>query len=280
MHQGLSTGGHPSQVLLRLSVLLGFTAGFSLGVVLLLAQVTGQATALPWTALTQIHGQIQIVGFVGLFILGTASQLLPGFLARPLEHRSRLVLGGALIAAGLVLRALSQPFAASPVRAIALGLSGIGELAGLVLCLAVYAQLLRRSIQPRELWRTIVALGFGCLVLSLIVNLVAVGALIDGSDVVPWSLDAALIQLELWGFAVPIVFGVSRKILPRFLLLPAPNDCGLRWSILGYLGGVALIFVGWLTSAVLPVSPVGRDLRVVGAWGQFVGGVALVWFLR
>ena len=279
-HRESSAGGHPSQVLLRLSLSLGILAGFSLGLILLLTQETGSASVLPWTALTQIHGQIQIVGFAGLFILGTAAQLLPGFLSSPIENRTRIVTGGALVAIGLLLRATFQISEPSVLRSATLGISALGEFIGVALCLWEYGQLARRSIQPRDQWQMIVAAGFGFLLLSLVLNGVAVTTLMRGSKVVPWNLDAAIVQLELWGFIVCMVFGVSRKILPRFLLLPAPNNHGLGMGVLSYVAGVALVASGWLSLAVSLAPPIGSDLQSAGALLQMAGVVAVVWNLR
>ena len=275
-----TAGAHPSQILLRLSLILGIFAGFSLGVILLLAQETGRAGLLPWTALTQIHGQIQVVGFAGLFILGTAAQLLPGFLSSSLKNRSRIVAGGVLVAVGLVLRAIFQVSEPTAWRTAGLALSALGELAGVALCLWEYAQLARRSIQPRDTWQKIVVAGFGFLLLSLVLNGIAVANLIAGMQVVPWNLDAAIVQLELWGFVVCMVFGVSRKILPRFLLLSAPNDRGIGVGIVIYAVGVVLVATGWLSSGLSGAQRMGNDFQLAGAAFQLAGVVAVVWYLR
>jgi hypothetical protein len=100
-----------------------------------------------------------------------------------------------------------------------------------------------------------------------------VALLATGESVVPETVDAALVHLELSGFVVFLTFAVSRKILPRFLLLQAPNDTRLGLGAACYLLGVISLAVGWLLGAFWPASALGGDLRGVGAWPQLIGVV-------
>lgn len=275
-----ATGPHPTAVLIRLSVALGATAGFTLGLILLWAVALGRTASIPWASLVQVHGQVQVFGFVGLFILGTAAQLLPGFLSRPLTHRRPIVYGGSLLAIGLIARAIGQPLEPGAIRSLVLVLSALGEAVGIGLCLFSYLDLARRSIQPPDAWRTFVTIGFTFLVVSQVLNVVAVASLIGGSSVVPASLDAAIVHVELWGFVTFLAFGVSRKILPRFLLLPAPDEGRLRWGAGIYLIGVILVVVGWLLDVIAPGSGTGNVPRAVGAWPQLIGVALYVEALR
>jgi hypothetical protein len=268
-----STGPHPTTVLLRLSIVLSALAGFGVGLTLLVALALGRAGDLPFAALAQAHGQVQALGFVGLFILGAGAQLLPGFLATPLARRDRIVLGGYLVAAGLVARVVGQPSPPGLARDVLLWLSALGELGGVLLCLSSYAQLLRRTIQPPELWRRLALVGFALLALSLLLNLVAVDQLAAGLAVVPAPLDLALIELELWGFATLVIFAVARKVFPRFLLLPPPDDRRLALGVSAYVLGVALLVV----ALVIAGPGQGAEIAVLG--GELVKLVGIVVFL-
>lgn len=273
---------HPSTILLRLSLLLGALAGFSLGLALLLGEVTGLTTLIPWVALTQVHGQIQLIGFVGLFILGTAAQLLPGFLSRPLSPalRTRLIWGGYVVAASLLMRAIAQPISPSPFRSGVLWLAAVGEVVGIGLGVTSYAALARQSIQPAEVWRTLVAIGFGFLIASVGLNLIATTTLTAGLTIVPVALDSAVVKVELWGFVILIAYGVSRKILPRFLLLPPPNDQLIRIGALSYASGVVVISIGWLFQTIPQLQRLGLDARALGTWPQLLGVVLYLIGLR
>jgi hypothetical protein len=263
---------NPTPILLRLSVGLAAVAGFGVGLWLLWALALGQAATIPFAALAQAHGQVQLLGFVGLFVLGAAAQLLPGFLTRPLRGRTRVIAGGYVLAASLALRLVAQPADPGLLRNLGLWLSALGEIAGVGLSLSSYLDLLRHTIQPRELWRRLAEAGFGFLVASVLLNLVAVATLATGAATVPEPLDAALVQLELWGFFVLVVWAITRKILSRFLLLPPPQATWVRRGALLYVGGVIVVAGGWLAELAWP-SHTDALIRGLGAYLQLAGVV-------
>jgi NnrS protein len=102
---------------------------------------------------------------------------------------------------------------------------------------------------------------------------VAVGlALAFGDVLVDQNVDEALIHLELAGFTICLIFGVSSRIFGRFFLLrthPAFDatvpKLALAWGI-----GLLLVSVGWLA----PGSS-GATLRAIGAVAELA--VACVW---
>lgn len=278
--RGTTREPNPTPVLLRLSIFLGVTAGFSLGLILMWAVALGRATDLAWGPLTQIHGQVQILGFTTLFILGTAAQLLPGFLSHPLRNRSRLIVGGWILTGGLLARAVSQPLDPSLARSVLLAGSGLAELAGVGLCLWVYADLARRSLQPPDPWQTFAKTAFAFLVVSLLLNLGSVTALISGAAVVPEWLDGALVNLQLSGFIVFMIFAVSRKILPRFLLLGPSNDRLVRPGALLYAAGVIAESGGWLLQAEPSLRAFGDGLRIGAGLPRLAGVILFLIGLR
>lgn len=271
---------NPTPVLLRLSIFLGVTAGFSLGLILVWALALGQASDIPWAPLTQVHGQVQVLGFTTLFILGTAAQVLPGFLSHPLRNRRRIILGGWILTGGLLARAVSQPLEPSLGRSILLAGSGVAELIGVGLCLLVYADLARRSLQPPDLWQTFAKTAFAFLSVSLLLNLGAVTILAGGAPMVPEWLDGGLVNLQLSGFIVLMVFAVSRRILPRFLLLGPPNDRLVRPGALLYVAGVVAESIGWILGAEPSLYPISEGLRVGAALPRLAGIVLILVGLR
>jgi len=267
---------NPSTTLLRQSVSLSAIAGFGLGLTLLTSIALKSAGALPFDALAQAHGQVQTLGFIGLFIFGTAAQLLPGFLATPLQRRRTILAGGWLVTIGLIARVGGQPLQSGLFRDILLGLSLVGVTVGFGLCLYGFADLLTRSLQPTGLWRTLLFGGLGFLVVGLTINLAAVGTLIAGSATVPTPIDAALVEAELWGFPIFLVFGVSRKMLPHLLQLAPSNDRRIRLGAVCYGTGVLLTIAADLLGAT-DLRGIVPDVLFVAAWLE-IFGVAL--FLR
>jgi hypothetical protein len=114
-------------------------------------------------------------------------------------------------------------------------------------------------------------IGFGFLALGVAFNVAATAFLTAGQAVVPAAFDAALVHLELAGFVVFLVYAVSRKILPRFLLLQAPSDRHVGLGAGCYLIGVILVTAGWLLSALPSLAQLADVGRAVGAWLQLIG---------
>jgi hypothetical protein len=270
----------PTTLLLRLSVIFSGVAGFCVGLALLWATASGLAGSLPFAALAQAHGQVQTLGFVGLFILGTAAQLVPGFLTYPLRHHGRFVLGGLLLATALALRILAQPFDPGPWRSLALASFGILQLAGIALCLASLTDLVRRTIQPPEIWRYLGLISFGFLGVSGILNLAAAVTLANGARVIPDPLDSALVVAELPGFTVFAALAVGQKIFSRFLLLQPTNGRTIVAGAGSYLVGTVLTVAVALVAEVT-ASELIQVVRLAGAWLglagilMFVGGIKL-----
>jgi hypothetical protein len=150
---------------------------------------------------------------------------------------------------------------------------GILQAVGISLVVLALADLLKHTLQPPELWRRLAMVGFGFLLLSTVLNLVASVWLAVGSRVVPDWLDSALIGAELSGFAVFMVFTVVRKILPRFLLLQPTLQYRLTLGLGCYLVGTAVTIVLSLLGAIVSSSSI-HVAQTVGAW-LGLAGVAL-----
>jgi len=266
----------PYHLLIRTSLALAVGVGFSLGLYLVLGFAFGLPLAATSPALVEVHGQVQVFGFVGLFIMAVAVQLVPRFHASRMAHPTQVSVGGLLLAAGLILRLVGQPLLPGvPLRATLLVLSGIFELVGVLLAVHTFALLIGRGVTPPRGWEALLpaTLG-GSLVLALVLNLVACLELAQGALVVPYALDEALLHLEVWGFASTMVLAISGRVFPKFLLLQ-PTRAHLARAALGLWAvgsfGVPLV---WLVFEGTPA------LRFMAALAQFGGAVLFVTALR
>src|SRR5262249_36590081 len=137
---------------LRAAVLIGMLAGAALGTVnLTWIAVWGQRAlsasarggSMPhwiwWPALIQAHGDAQLYGWTGLFIIGVAGHSLPRMLQRPAPPAWLARAVFVSILGGLVLGLFAQPLAASGTlaplfpAAMALQWIGVALFAGYVL---------------------------------------------------------------------------------------------------------------------------------------------------
>jgi hypothetical protein len=268
----------PYRVLIRTSLVLGVGAGFSLGLYLLL----GFAFALPLSggtpALMQVHGQIQVFGFLAMFIMAVGVQLFPRFHASRLDRPAQVSAGGLVLATGVVLRAIAQPLPIDATsRPGALLLSGALTLVGVLTVMHAFARVIRGGVGPAPSgWRVLLPATLGAsLILALALNLAACVQLAQGASVVPFALDEALIHLELWGFASTMVLAVSGRVFPKFLLLQPTRDGMLRPALaLWALGSLGTPLVWGLLQGA-PGARVGTAMGQLAAALLFVAGLRL-----
>lgn len=217
------------------------------------------------------HGQAQIDGWVGLFIMGFALQMFPPvWHAQLAGRRWRLVPLGTMLA-GVVLRsvAMSAPLGASGPLLALLG-SGL-QLAATTLFAGMLALTFRRSLERIEPWMGFVFLALACFVAQ---------ALFDGwhtwrTQLAP-NRDALLFQvatfqaplrdLQIHGLALCMILGVSQRFLQPFLGTPGTS------ARRGWLG-LWTIAAGLLLESVLFVA-----LRLTGDH-RWAAGLYLGWLL-
>lgn len=204
-------------------------AGMAIGVGLLLALALTVAAGLSadwgarWRALAQVHGQVMTLGWAGLFVVGMTSRLLPRFSGSRLRFPRLLNVAAAAIAAGLILRALVQPFGSLPGGRTLLVASGAAVALGVAGFAAALFGTLARPLHERRPFAAFCAAGGCWLVVS---GLLSVWALAragrDGAFSVAGADGAALILVELFGFLLCFVLGVSLRTIPTLFAWKPP----------------------------------------------------------
>lgn len=268
---------NPHPLLIRTSLALALGIGFLLGLYL----VVGFAFRLPLSASTpalmQVHGQVQALGFVALFIMAVGVQLFPRFHSSHLDRPEIVSIGGLTLAAALLLRAFTQPLQAPDmIRSPGVVVSSLLEMAGVAMAVYAFARVIRNSVQPgprREARLLPITLG-GSLIAALALNVLLCVELAQGASVVPLAHDEALLHLELWGFASTMVLAVAGRVFPRFLLLQSTRERLVPAALGLWAAGSFGVPLTWLAfdGAALP--------RAAAALAQLMGAVAYVWALR
>ena len=229
--------------------------GTVLGVWNLVEIASHRAAGGAGTAWIQAHGQAQVLGWVGSFILGISLYTLPKFRGRPLRKFGAVWVIWALWTAGVAWRWWVGVHPA-PWR--------MGLVASALLTLAAYALTQRVLLfppnekqkesgrqAPNELGSWLGIVGFSGLGFALVVNL---GIAIYVSSTVrlpvyPAELDHLLLIAELWGFVVPLAWGYSTRFVTIFLGLQSPDHLAARWLcpalVLVVLSALTLRF--WIT---------------------------------
>ncbi|MBI2883162.1 MAG: DUF542 domain-containing protein [Candidatus Methylomirabilis oxyfera] len=250
------------------SLLFALTFGSTLGA-LTLATLT-----LPWNFLGGLstdvaklaHGYTQVFGFAALFIMGVAYHVIPRFKGAPLTAPGVasasfwLQTGGVLaVAVGL----LVGPPVVGPVQCIgAIALLAAAASFGWV----IHGSLAAGPPTPEGFERYLRA---GCAWLTVAAALAVAAA--SGAD----SLQPAVWEAALWGFAGSWILGMSLRIVPVFLGLPPLSQ---RTSS-ALFGGYQLAVSAWVAVAVIDtwISLPGARALTGAALSLMVGG--FVWRL-
>jgi hypothetical protein len=226
--------------------------GTFLGVWNLLAISRQQAAESVSAAWIQAHGQAQVFGWIGSFILGIGFYSIPKLRRTGPFALSAGWTAWGLWVAGVLLRWLSSVYLWQ--WRVLLPVSAVLQIAALGIFLySVSSHRPAEPGKPLEAWVRVVlgaTLGFA---LALLVNLVATThlALYGKAPAFPHNFDQRYLVLITWGFMAPFVWGFSARWLPVFLGLKAPDE---KWLWRGFLvnaGGVLSALLGQTRLAVL-----------------------------
>jgi uncharacterized protein involved in response to NO len=269
-----------------LAIALG--AGFPLGAYLAVALGVGFALDSGIASIIQTHGHVQLVGWVGLFIMGISQHVIPRLAGVPIAQQrwSGWILW--LMAVGLGIRSVGHPILGSFTAEAWVGpvvwlvaASGLLEWGGILL----YAVLLGRTIcgmaelSKRPALRMVrpymgmMATGwtlYACLNLVLLIHMALRETVVVHQA---WNQFATQVFIGLVLF--PVAFAFSVRMLPLYLRLPAPT-----WPVRGiaYAYGVTVVV------QVLPTAPALFRLAPQGALalsslGMVLKGGVMLWFV-
>src|SRR5215469_1515965 len=194
----------------------------------------------------QAHGQAQIFGWIGSFILGIGFYSLTKMqstLTFPIRAGWTV---WPLWTVGIVLRWICGVTGWR--WRVLLPLSGALELAAFVLFYRSIRQHRSTSAgRPREPWMLLVVGGTVAFLVALIVNFAALTyfAVVGNGPALPHVLDQQLIVLAVWGVLVPTIWGFNARWLPIFGGFKKPDRGRLLVAYGLSIMGVAAIFVQW-----------------------------------
>ena len=271
--------------------------GTLLGVLNLLSISGNQSATAAHTAWIQAHGQAQLFGWVGSFILGISLYVLPKIQGRGLKFIGEAWAVWMLWTAGVGLRWFagfsSLLWRGILVPAASLELAGLG----LGLHLLIFSPGRRERNMPTDLSSWMGMVGFSALGIALLLNLVISILLVRDATlpVVPPAWDRSFLLISLWGFVVPVAWGYSARFVTILLGLEQPDHRCAKWlsAGVGLLVVLALIrrfLVADLLAVILTVAGVGalqifrpsrRPAKLLGAHRQYPYFVrlAFVWFV-
>ncbi len=204
---------------IKTALLFTLTGGTALGAgALVMMALRGELGGIS-RGLIQVHGHFQLFGWVGLFVVGVAYQILPRLWGVPLPSPRAAALSFVLLVAGTILRT-AQSLDPTGARAVLLIGAALMELAGCWIFAWTVARVLEaghRAPAPHERY---IAIGTGWLLVAACLNLAhAIDLTRRSAHEVAAHLNVPYLTLFLLGFVTFWILGVSLRVLPAFMSL-------------------------------------------------------------
>jgi hypothetical protein len=280
-------GGAVYRPFFRAGIAVALSAGAVWGAYLLL-KIAFQGT---FTAAglheVNAHGHAQVFGWVGLFVMGFAYQAFPRFKQAALHRPGLAHLSLWLMLAGLVGRSLGEPLASALPGAGALAVAAsVLEVSAIALFAWLIAMTWRHSGKGLAASDYYILGALFWFVVQAVLDSVYLAATLSAAGraellslVATWQ--PALREVQIHGFALLMILGVSQRLLPNLYGLREPNRrvslaalACLNLAVLGGAAGTVLMrklghpwVALWYGSAVLLAGAVGTllwDWRVFG----------------
>jgi hypothetical protein len=255
------------------SLALAGLAGFVLGINVPLERLLNAGSASRTADMIQAHGQVQLLGFAGLFVMGMSLRLMPRFASSKLQFEALLLPIWALIVASLITRALVMvwlPDAWHSALDIAVQFSLLLAAGGYVS--VVFATLLvdRDDIDATSCF-FLGGAAFYFLQAAL-AAFIAIKQAPDDTRVFAYIPDMALLYLQLAGFLMAFVGGVATRAIPSMSGLPRP-DAGGKRSVLALA-----VCVVMLSAPLVWLAYGGASLTAVRLSDAGLAGTGLCFF--
>ncbi len=240
-----------------------------------------------FTSMVQAHGHAQLVGWAGLFVIGTSLHFIPRLSSVRLPHQRWIGAVLWLIGTGLLLRVLGQPalpyLGGGPVPDLLRWLvasSGALEGAGILLYSFLLIKTLRGtgdiSTQPafaavRPYFGMMVA---GWLVYACVNFLLVVAMARSGHAVADPAWNNFAIRSFIGLALLPVAMAHSVRLFPMVLALSAPF-WPVRGTAYAYLVGIGLE-LGCAALSLLGLE--AGMVQVIAILGTVIKGGVILWF--
>ncbi|MCK6456372.1 MAG: DUF1858 domain-containing protein [Phycisphaerae bacterium] len=220
----------------KAGVAVVLTAGAAWGALLLLRIASNR----DFTAISihdiNAHGHAQIFGWVGLFVMGFAYQAFPRMRHTSLWRPDLANLSFYLMVFGVFARAVAEPLHRSPMFREAAIAAGLAEIAAIVLFILVLLRTFQRSGKPFETVDGYILASLAFFLIQAVYDvglLRATTAAIDrvGLLRVIATYQAPLRDLQIHGFAMLMILGVSIRMFPALFGMAAPGRKLVRNSL-------------------------------------------------
>jgi hypothetical protein len=232
------------------------------------------------------HGHAQIFGWVGLFVMGFAYQAFPRFKHTTLAHPRLALATFWLMIVGIMGRSVAEPLAGTVagMGTVAVAASVL-EVIAIGLFVAIIVRTLATAGKRLEFYDFYILSALAWFVVQAVYETLYLAATLQAADadqlinlVATWQ--GALRDIQIHGFALLMILGVSQRLFHHFYGLPAPNRristaalIALNAAILSEATGLVLMRTSghawaalWYTAVLLLA---GTLAVLVGSWHLF-----------
>lgn len=238
----------------KTAIAVMLTLGASWGAYLLVRiAMVGKFTAIRFHDVNA-HGHAQIFGWVGLFVMGFAYQAFPRFKHSTLPHPRLAHATLWMMGVGIVLRSVLEPVAAAlpAIRAIPVIATGV-ETFAIGLFAWLIGKMLRRSGKGLAFYDYYILSSLAWFAIQAVYETVFLARTLWAPThedllwlVATWQ--APLREIQIHGFAMLMILGVSQRVFHNFYGLRMPNPrkslgslIALNAAILGEATGFVLM---------------------------------------
>ena len=238
------------QKFVKIALIVSVTTGCLYGAIKLFQVGMGGSFDVLSRRAIQMHGSSQLVGWVGLYIMGFFYFILPRLKGTTLAGRKWANLSFYLVLAGLIIRALFYNLETSNTPLYPF-ISGLFDTGAAALFLGVCFKTLKQSTEPKGIegnfflagmvWFLVSGIIYSILNLQLYFGIFPSESPLAAGSVPPY-LFSAWVHLFLMGFAFNFIFGISSKTMSSFLDTPPVRERVVRkffWifnlSLTGYV---------------------------------------------
>lgn len=228
----------------KAGILTTLTAGAVWGA-LLLIQIGFKSS---FTAISifdvNAHGHAQIFGWVGLFVMGFAYQAFPRFRHTTLWNPPLALLSFYLMIIGLIVRVFSEPLhQTTPFFWLGV-LGGVLELVAILLFVIIILRTVQQSQKPLLAYDYYIGAALFWFVVQAALDLFHLFQTTNApnrelllSQVATWQ--APLRDIQIHGFAMTMILGVSQRFFPGMLGFPEISKRRSLASLVAIFLGVA-----------------------------------------
>jgi hypothetical protein len=269
----------PYRAFIAASLTLGIGGGLMLAVLLPLARAFGWGwvDGLRWQALVQAHGQLQLLGFGGLFVMGMAFRLMPRFSGRQLALRRLVPFLIPIVASSLILRSIAEPAPLGTARDAALIVSAALLLVAAATFAAVVIGTLAHPASKAEDTAYYLILGAVGYCVGAALNFMQVlDTVREGAQIAPLAKQTPLVFIQQYGFLIMFVSGIGSRAVPT-LTGAGRRPAVSRVTAIVFATGVALFEAAALWSAYRTPSTLTARVGDTGLLCTAAAFVALAW---